>query len=34
MGLRYFLTLFRNDPFEPDPVDTGGGKGVGTDFLL
>ena len=19
---------YRNDPFEPDPVDTGGGKGV------
>jgi hypothetical protein len=28
MGLRCFLTKFRSDPFEPDPVNTGGGKGI------
>ena len=28
MGLRYFLVSAQNDPFEPDPVDTGVGKGT------
>jgi len=27
MGLRRFL-FYRSDPFEPDPVDTGVGKGT------
>ena len=28
MGLRYFLVSAQSDPFEPDPVDTGVGKGT------
>ena len=27
MGLRYFLVSAQSDPFEPDPVGTGVGKG-------
>ena len=33
MGLRRFLQFGSSDPFEPDPVDTGVGKGTDRPFL-